>query len=166
MDWSMIDLAAEEIHLPDTVTKTGHSRTVKIEPALAAFLTTHAQTEGRIVTDSAMARVYHLKKAWRVLELEDKAAAEAAKRIGEDAPRPFPVPMPANCARHSFATYHLLAFRHAGETSLQLGHGGSPELLHRHYKGIATEPEAKSFWSIRPTVAANVTNMKSGRRTA
>lgn len=166
MDWSMIDLAAEEIHLPDTVTKTGHARTMKIEPALAAFLAPHAQTEGRIVTASAMARIYHLKKAWHVLQAEDAAAAEAAKRIGEDAPRPFPVPMPANCARHSFATYHLLAFRHAGETSLQLGHGGSPELLHRHYKGIATEAEAKAFWSIRPTAAANVTSITKGRKTA
>lgn len=118
------------------------------------------------MTASAMARIYHLKKAWHVLQAEDAAAAEAAKRIGEDAPRPFPVPMPANCARHSFATYHLLAFRHAGETSLQLGHGGSPELLHRHYKGIATEAEAKAFWSIRPTAAANVTSITKGRKTA
>jgi len=70
--------------------------------------------------------------------------------------RPFPVPMPANAARHSFATFHLLAFRHAGETALQLGHGGSPEMLHRHYKGMATETEAKAFWSIRPGKPANV----------
>lgn len=146
MDWSMIDLAAGEIHLPDTVTKTGHSRTVKIEPALAAFLAPFAQPDGPIVTPSAMARIYHLKKAWRILQGEDAAAKDAGKEI-----RPFPVPMPANAARHSFATFHLLAFRHAGETALQLGHGGSPEMLHRHYKGIASEAEALAFWTIRPT---------------
>lgn len=146
MDWSMIDLAAGEIHLPDTVTKTGHSRTVKIEPALAAFLAPYTKADGPIVTPSAMARIYHLKKAWRILQGEDAAAKEAGKEI-----RPFPVPMPANAARHSFATFHLLAFRHAGETALQLGHGGSPEMLHRHYKGIASEAEALAFWTIRPT---------------
>jgi hypothetical protein len=55
----------------------------------------------------------------------------------------------------------LLAFRHAGETALQLGHGESPELLHRHYKGIATEAEAKAFWAIRPKgKAANVVAFK------
>jgi integrase len=152
MDWSMIDLAAGEIHLPDTVTKTGHSRTVKIEPTLAAFLSSYAKTNGPLVTPSAMARIYHLRKAWRILQNEDAAAIERGEEI-----RPFPVPMPANAARHSFATFHLLAFRHAGETALQLGHGGSPEMLHRHYKGIASAAEALAFWAIRPAaVPANV----------
>ena len=85
MDWSMIDLAAGEIHLPDTVTKTGHSRTVKIEPALAAFLTPYAKTDGPLVTPSAMARIYHLRKAWRILQAEDAAA----RRTGRGNP---PVP--------------------------------------------------------------------------
>lgn len=157
MDWSMIDLAGGEIHLPDTVTKTGHSRTVKIEPALAAFLAPYAQADGPIVTPSAMARIYHLKKAWRILQAEDAAAKEAGEQV-----RQFPVPMPANAARHSFATFHLLAFRHAGETALQLGHGGSPEMLHRHYKGIASEAEALAFWAIRPAAGpGNVVAMKS-----
>lgn len=152
MDWSMIDLAAKEIHLPDTVTKTGNSRTVKIEPALAAFLMPHSKPNGPIVTTSAMARVYHLRKACQLLQAEDAAAKAAGEEVS-----PFPVPMPANAARHSFATFHLLAFRHAGETALQLGHGGSPEMLHRHYKGIGSEAEAKQFWAIRPAAGpANV----------
>ena len=166
MDWGMIDLAANEIHLNDTVTKTGHSRTVKIEPALAEFLTAHAETEGPIVTASAMARIYHLKKAWKRLQAEDDVAAEKAKENSTEAPKRFPVPMPANAARHSFATYHLLAFRHAGETSLQLGHGGTPELLHRHYKGIASEAEGKAFWNIRPESVENVTAINEGRKSA
>ena len=162
MDWSMIDLPGRDLHLHDTVTKTGHSRTVKVEPALAAFLTPYAKSTGLIVTPSAMARVYHLKKAMRILQAEDEAAKDVAKEIGGEALRPFPVPMPANAARHSFATFHLLAFRHAGETALQLGHGGSPEMLHRHYKGIASEQEAVAFWAIRPAAgAANVIPMEA-----
>lgn len=161
MDWSMIDLAAGEIHLPDTVTKNGHSRTVKIEPALAAFLTPYAKTSGAIVTPSAMARRYHLTKALAKLQAEDAEALERARNAGEQAPSAFPVPMPANAARHSFATYHLIGFRHAGESAIQLGHGGSPEMLHRHYKGIASEAEAKAFWSIRPAAGpANLVPFK------
>ena len=167
MDWSMIDLPAGEIHLPDTVTKTGKSRTLKIESALTAFLTPYAQPDGAIVTSSAMARIYHLKKAWRTLQNKDVVAAAKAKELGEEPPRSFPVPMPANAARHSFATFHLLAFRHAGETALQLGHGQSPELLHRHYKGIASEAEALAFWDVRPSIIpANVSNIQSGKKTA
>lgn len=156
MDWSMIDLKAGEIHLPDTVTKTGHPRTVKMEANLAAFLTPHTRPDGAIAPKAAMKRRYHLAKAHKALQAED-AERDAA---GEEA-RPFPVPMPANAARHSFATFHLLAFRHAGETAMQLGHGGSPELLHRHYKGMATEAEAVEFWKIAPAAAPeNVVAMK------
>ena len=164
MDWRMIDLAADEIHLPDAVTKTGRARTVKIEPALAAFLAPHARGKGAIAPASDMSRRYHLSKALRILQAEDAEAAAKAKQARQPAPVAFPVPMPANCARHSFATYHLLSFRHAGETALQLGHGGSPELLHRHYKGIAAEAEAKAFWSIRPAGgAANVIPFKDAK---
>jgi hypothetical protein len=56
----------------------------------------------------------------------------------------------------------LLAFRHAGETAMQLGHGESPELLHRHYKGMATETEAVEFWKIAPAAAPeNILEMKT-----
>jgi hypothetical protein len=68
--------------------------------------------------------------------------------------------LPRNWARHSFATYHLLGFRHAGETALQLGHKGGPELLHSTYAGVGTEAQAKEFWAIRPaTVPGNVVSM-------
>jgi len=58
--------------------------------------------------------------------------------------------LPRNWARHSFATFHLEEFRKPGETSLQLGHRGGPELLHLRYAGAATEAEAHEFWAIRP----------------
>jgi integrase len=162
MDWSMVDLMAGEIHLPDTVTKTGHPRTVKMEANLAAFLTPHARPDGAIAPKAAMKRRYHLAKAHRALQAED-----AEREAAGDEVRPFPVPMPANAARHSFATFHLLAFRHAGETALQLGHGGSPEMLHRHYKGMATEAEALAFWSIHPAEApGNVVAMQAADPTA
>ncbi len=166
MDWSMIDLKAGEIHLPETIAKTGHSRTVKIKPVLKAFLTPYVKTDGSIVTASAMARRYHLKKALKKLQAEDAEALALALEAGEEAPRAFPVPMPANAARHSFATFHLIGFRHAGETAIQLGHGGSPEMLHRHYKGIASEAEALAFWKIRPAadVAANVISIDKGKK--
>jgi hypothetical protein len=145
----MIDLAAGEIHLPDTVTKTGHARTVKIEPALAAFLGQHAANSGLIAPQTAMTRRWALAKAVKGIHATAKGFV-----------------MPSNAARDSFATFHLLAFRHAGETAMQLGHGGSPELLHRHYKGVGTEAQANAFWAIRPTKAKNVVSIKKGRASA
>lgn len=129
MSWEMVSLAKNEIHLPGTVTKTGRPRTIAIQPALAAFLAPHAKKSGPLCPLTPMARRWHLRLAKRAI------------------PK---VKLPANFARHSYATYHLEAFRHAGETSLQLGHGGNPEMLNSHYKGIATEAEAAQFWAIRP----------------
>jgi integrase len=139
MDWKMIDLTACKITLPATITKTRKSREIEIQPVLAAFLTPHAKQSGPLCAYSPMARRWHLRLALRSV--------------------PGLVP-PRNWARHSFATYHLLAFRHAGETSLQLGHKGGPELLHSTYAGVGTEAQALAFWAIRPaTKPENVVPM-------
>lgn len=125
----MIDLTAGKIVLPATITKTRKSREIEIQPALAAFLMPYAKQAGPLCALSPMARRWHLRLALRAV--------------------PGLIP-PRNWARHSFATYHLLAFRHAGETSLQLGHKGGPELLHSTYAGVGTEAQALAYWAIRP----------------
>ncbi|MCW1921218.1 hypothetical protein OKA05_01560 [Luteolibacter arcticus] len=149
MDWGMVDLAAGEIHLPETVTKTGHDRTIKVEPVLDAFLRPLAASSGPLAPSAAMVRRWALGKAVKAIQATDKDFT-----------------LPSNVARHSFATFHLLEFRHAGETSLQLGHGGSPDMLHRHYKGVGTAAQAKAFWAIRPAKVKNVVSIKRGRKSA
>lgn len=135
MDWRMIDLTAGRITLPMTITKTRDSREITIQPALAAFLTRHAKATGLVCSLSPVARRWRMRIALRAV--------------------PGLLP-PRNWARHSFATYHLLAFRHAGETAMQLGHKDDPAMLHAHYRGVGTEKEALAFWAIRPATPANV----------
>jgi integrase len=130
MDWTMIDLAKNKINLPATATKTGKPRAVDIEPALAAFLAPHAKQAGFIAPQSEMARRHALTMARRKM------------------PKGFKVP--SNWARHTFATMHLHEFQDAGKTSMQLGHGESPTMLHAHYASFATDTEAAAFWKIRP----------------
>jgi|GEM_PF-1069871 len=139
MTWKMIDLPGKTITLPATITKTRKPRHITIQPALAAFLMPYAKQSGPVCPLSAMARRWHLRLALRAV--------------------PGLIP-PRNWARHSFATYHLLAFRHAGETAMQLGHKGGPELLHSTYAGVGTEKDALAFWAIRPaTVPGNVVSI-------
>jgi integrase len=141
MTWAMVDLCAGKITLPATITKTRKPRVVTIHPVLAAFQQSRAKPAGPLCPLSAMARRWHLRLALRALP-ELKA--------------------PRNWARHSFATYHLQAFRHAGETALQLGHRGGPELLHSRYAGVGTESDAQAFWAIRPAAApGNVVPMEA-----
>jgi integrase len=127
MTWEMVDLGKLKINLPATVTKTGRPRGVDIQPALAAFLAPLAKKSGFIAPQSEMSRRWQLGKAFPE---------------GHTAPR--------NWARHTFATMHLHGFQDAGKTSLQLGHGESPEMLNAHYASYATDEEAAAFWAIRP----------------
>jgi integrase len=127
MTWEMVDLGKLKINLPATVTKTGRPRGVDIQPALAAFLQPLAKKTGPLAPKSEMARRWQLSKAFPE---------------GHTAPR--------NWARHTFATMHLHGFQDAGKTSLQLGHGESPEMLHAHYASYATDEDAAAFWEIRP----------------
>lgn len=136
MDWSMIDLGRMKINLPASVTKTGRPRGVDIQPALAAFLQPLAKKTGSLAPKSEMARRWQLGKAF-----------------------PVGCDMPRNWARHTFATMHLHHFQDAGKTSLQLGHGESPEMLNAHYAAYATDEDAAAFWEIRPETLPQPANI-------
>ena len=152
MDWSMIDLEEEEIHLTAEITKTAEPRTVQIEPNLHQWLLYYACADGAIAP-SASTRKRLFKKSKDAIDEEDR-------KKGKKADFTFP----NNAARHCFGTYHLYHFRDAGETALQLGHKGNPAMLHEHYKNPKAQKLAAKFWEIYPEqVADNVTNMKSGK---
>jgi len=59
------------------------------------------------------------------------------------------VPHPRNCLRHSFATYHVAAYKDAGKTAYLLCHQNQDE-LYEHYKGNATEAQGKLYQTITP----------------
>ena len=139
--WQMVDLTAGTIILPATITKTRKARIVAIQPVLGEFLKLHSKKAGSLCPLSPMARRWHLKLVMRHL------------------PK---LTLPRNWARHSYATYHLEEFRKPGETSLQLGHRGGPELLHLRYAGAATEAEAHEFWAIRPATPADNVVLMTG----
>jgi integrase len=151
MTWEMINLKGKEIHLPATITKTGEQRTVKIEPNLEKWLHPYSQRKGP-VAPASMARRYWFKRVIKSLERHEKKG------------KAVPFVFPSNAARHSFGTFHLYAFRNAGETALQLGHKGNPAMLHEHYKNPAAEKLAAAYWSIVPAKSVgNVISIKRGR---
>jgi integrase len=53
-----------------------------------------------------------------------------------------------NGLRHTCASMHLAFFENEAATALQMGH--SVDVLHAHYKGLATKEEATAFWNLRP----------------
>lgn len=59
------------------------------------------------------------------------------------------VPHPKNALRHSFATYHVSLHKAPGKTAAILCHK-SEKKLWDHYRGKATEAEAREYFSIEP----------------
>jgi len=154
MDWSMIDMEAGEIHLPAAVSKTGESRTMKIESNLDAWIRPYAKPSGAIAPGDTT------RKRGFAKIINSLATKDAKGKVTKT------FVFPSNAARHCFGTYHLFHYRNAGETALQLGHKSNPAMLHEHYKNPTAEKHAAAFWSISPATAENITAIKSGRKTA
>lgn len=55
-----------------------------------------------------------------------------------------------NILRHSFASYHVALCRDAAETAILLQHRDQ-KMLWQHYRGRATEADARRYFAIFPT---------------
>ena len=72
-------------------------------------------------------------------------------------------PWPKDCLRHSYGSYHLARFRHAGDTAENMGHR-STDMLYKHYRDVIKEQgDIDAFWKLipswgvsRPTQAHNM----------
>lgn len=126
MRWRHV--GARYIEVTAATSKTHRRRLVTVLPALAAWLAVIPEDE----------RNEDLSP-WPVGYQRRKAALVAASgvRWGHDV------------CRHSFASYHLAAWKNAPATALELGHA-STAMLFNHYRELVTEEAAAEFWAIRP----------------
>jgi hypothetical protein len=76
-------------------------------------------------------------------------SAKDYERAKSDVFRLSGVVNPGNVLRHSFCSYHVAQHKDAARTAVILCHS-SPRMLYQHYKGIATEADAKEYFSITP----------------
>lgn len=126
LDWQHVHLEALTIDLQAVGTKTAQRRQVGILPPLAEVLTKHRQLAGPLVPEGhCQSRTFRKWKAALKFKWEHDGL------------------------RHSYGTYHLAAYSDAGKTALQMGHGGSPAVLFKHYvrPGI-TQAAARKFFHL------------------
>jgi integrase len=76
-------------------------------------------------------------------------SAKDYERAKSDVFRLAGVVNPGNVLRHSFCSYHVAQYKDAARTAVILCHS-SPRMLYQHYKGIATEADAKEYFAIKP----------------
>jgi site-specific recombinase XerD len=139
LDWTNIKLAKRLIDIDQSKNTMSH-RHVRITDNLAAWLAPYARANGPVTFkgDSYYAR----------LERARQGAIERLERAKEFSGNLHN--WPQDCLRHTFASMHCAAFRNPGDTSLELGHGGSLKVFERHYRDRVEEHQARAFWEIYP----------------
>lgn len=92
-------------------------------------------------------RWWEVPAAWKMTERQILAAKSAAfEKAG--------VAHPHNVLRHSFCSHHIALNKDAAKTAVLLQHT-SPTMLYKHYKGVATEADAKRWFDIKPRVLSS-----------
>jgi site-specific recombinase XerD len=140
LDWANIKLVKRIIDIDQSKNTMSH-RHVRISENLAAWLAPYAKAHGALTVkgDSYYTRLEKARQG--AIERLQKAKEFCANLQN----------WPQDCLRHTFASMHCAAFRHPGDTSLELGHGGSLKVFERHYRDRVEEAEAKVFWEIYPS---------------
>ena len=134
LDGKIINFETKSIAIGADVAKKRSRRSVDICPALFSFLEP-------LKDKLASGQVEIIGPTFRRNRNELVEAAGLSEWKG-------------NGLRHSFGTYHLASFRDDSETANQMGN--SIEMVHKHYKAVATKEQAQRFWNLRPIAATSI----------
>jgi integrase len=129
LEWRHIKWDERLVEVPALSSKTASRRLVTMSPNLLAWLEPYRSHHGPICLPNHYQRL-----------ITDRQRAGIVK-------------WPSNALRHSFASYHLAAFRDAPALSLELGHV-RPQTVFAHYREVVTPAEAQKFWRIVPAISA------------
>jgi integrase len=139
LDWRAIDLKERLIDISVSKNSASH-RFVKISDNLVAWLKPYRQDSGPV---SPKGDAYHARL--------QKARAEAAQELSQAyLLSPALNDWPQDALRHTFASMHYAAFKHAAETAEQMGHAGGLRIFFRHYRNRVKPAEAGRFWQLLP----------------
>lgn len=127
LEWKHIRWEERLIEVPALSSKTASRRLVTMAPNLIAWLEPYRGEQGKIVSPNHVRRMVLDKKRAGIID------------------------WPSNGARHSFASYHLAAFKDAPALSLELGHV-RPQTVFAHYRELVIPAEAEKFWKITPVI--------------
>ena len=64
--------------------------------------------------------------------------------------------------RHPFVTFHMAM--HANENLTAAEAGNSPQMIHEHYRALATQREAVKWLAVKPAKATNVISLPVATR--
>jgi integrase len=127
LTWQEVFGIPRHIEVTSSKSKTRQRRLVEICPALAAWLRPYRGLEGEVSGQTLDAHT------WSFIQLR--------KDLG--------IPSRKNGLRHGFVSFHYALHGNENLTAAQVG--SSPQMLHAHYKGLATKKEAKKWFAVKPS---------------
>jgi integrase len=137
LDWAEVWSVAGKVEVSARIAKGRKRRLVDICPALAGWLRPCRGASGPVWGKSPDAL--------------EEALANLRGGLG--------IPARRNGFRHAFCSYHFAL--HSNENLTAAEAGNSPQMLHDHYRGLATRKEAKAWFAVVPKRAANVISLPS-----
>jgi integrase len=127
LEWADVWRVRGKVEISARVAKGRNRRLVSICSSLGAWLRPYRQFSGPIWSKSTDA-------------LEDALAALRTS-VGVTARR--------NGLRRGFVTHHFAMHSNENLTSAEAGH--SPQMIHAHYKGLATRKDAVRWFAVKPS---------------
>jgi integrase len=125
LEWRHIKWDERLVEVPALSSKTASRRLVTMQPNLAAWLEPYHDHQGPLCHRGYRHRMIAAKRAAGIRQ------------------------WPSNALRHSFASYHLAAFRNAAALSLELGHMRQ-QTVFAHYRELVRPSDAARYWQIAP----------------
>jgi integrase len=127
LNWEDVWRIKGHIEIKAGVAKTRARRLVNICPALAAWLKPHRNSTGKVYPSGVN---YFQEK------FTDLRSA-------------LNIPIQRNGLRHGFCSCHFALHSNENLTAAQAGN--SPQMIHKHYKGLVTKAGAKKWFAVMPT---------------
>jgi integrase len=143
LEWQDVNLTEKHIEVTAAKSKTASRRLVPMTENLLAWLTPHAQANGRVSSYENMSK----QISWLVQDI-NAAREKLKKEKGIDPKDVLLFKWKRNALRHSFISYRLAAIKNTAEVALEAGN--SPQMIFKHYRQLVTEAEAKNWFSIMP----------------
>ncbi len=126
LTWANVDFEGGNIILDAGQAKTASRRVIPMPANLRAWLQPHKDKKGKIWPGTGS-----------TLITAQQHCAQAAGMTWKD-----------NALRHSFCSYRLAITQDAAKVAFEAGN--SAPMIHRHYKALVTEAQAKEWFAIMP----------------
>lgn len=144
--WEDIDLgsARPSLVVHGATSKAREDRQVALDPVAVAWLKRHRRADGPVAGNSGQ----RFRLTWERVRIAAGWTCTARSRRQAEAARRPVRPWPADCLRHSFASYWLPI--HSDRPRLCELMGNTVAVIKKHYRKLVPAEVAAKYWKILP----------------